>query len=140
MAVHAYGLTFPPDDPPRTDEINFRRAELLRQILVDHGDAHKRVFITEGGWNDHPRWTKAVRPYDRIVHTLRAYDMALNDWPWCEAVCLWAFRFPWPNKTYQDHYAFVTPEFIPKPVYIEARNYALDLPYEYLEGDPLSPP
>ena len=26
-------------------------------------------MITEGGWNDHPRWTRAVRPGQRIANT-----------------------------------------------------------------------
>ena len=133
LAIHAYGFTFPPDDPPDANEVNLARAELIRALMVRHGDAHKPGFITEGGWNDHPRWTKAVRPYERIAYTIRAYDKALAEWPWCEAVCPWAFRYPWPQKTYQDYFAFVTPEFIPKPLYVDVSHYARGEPYEYLE-------
>jgi hypothetical protein len=133
LAIHAYGLTFPPDDPADSRQINYARAELLRQVMERNGDGHKRCYITEGGWNDHPRWTKAVRPYQRLEYTVRAYEKALVEWEWCEAVCLWAFRYPWPQQTYQDYYAFVTPEFVPKPVYSEVQHYARGEPYEYLE-------
>ena len=136
LAIHAYGFTFPPDDPADVNEVNLARAELLRQVMVRHGDQDKPCYITEGGWNDHPRWTKAVRPYQRIEYTLRAYEKALREWEWCEAVCLWVFRYPWPQKTYQDYFAFVTPEFVPKPIYAEVAHYAHGEPYEYLENAP----
>jgi len=133
LAAHAYGMTAPPDDPADPQTINFARTELLREVMVRNNDAHKPIYVTEGGWNDHPRWTKAVRPYERIGYTIRAYEMALHQWDWCEAVCMWAFRFPWPQKTYQDYFAFVSPEFITKPVYMDVRNYARGEPFEYLE-------
>jgi GH35 family endo-1,4-beta-xylanase len=133
MAIHAYGFTFPPDDPAHPQEINFARAELTYAVMQRNGDGDKPCFITEGGWNDHPRWTKAVRPYQRIEYTLRAYEKALREWEWCQAVCLWAFRYPWPQKTYQDYFSLVTPEFIPKPIYSELQRYARGEPLEYVE-------
>ena len=136
LAIHAYGLTFAPDDPADPQEVNFSRAELLHHIMIEYGDGDKPSYITEGGWNDHPRWTKAVRPYQRIAYTIRAYEKAQQEWPWCRAVCLWAFRFPWPQGTYQDYYAFVSPEFIAKPIYTEVSHYAHGEPYEYLEEAP----
>lgn len=133
MAVHAYGLTFPPDDPADPEQINFARAELIYQVMARNGDGHKRCYITEGGWNDHPRWTKAVRPYQRIEYTVRAYQMALEEWDWCAALCLWAFRYPWDQSSYQDYYAMVTTPFEPKPVYLEVQHYARGEPFEFLE-------
>ena len=82
------------------------------------------AMITEGGWNDHPRWTRAVRPGQRIDYTLRAYDYALHQWPWMEAVCFWAFRYPWDAKSYQDYFTFVRTDFEPKPIYQELQKYA----------------
>ena len=133
MAIHAYGFTFPPDDPADPHEVGFARAELIHRVMAEHGDGHKPCYITEGGWNDHPRWTKGVRPYERMEYTIRAYEKALVEWDWCRAVCMWAFRYPWPLRTYQDHFSFVTPEFIPKPIYAEIRHYAHGEPLEYLE-------
>ncbi len=133
LAVHAYGLTFSPDDPADPQVVNFARAELYRELMIQYGDEQKSCYITEGGWNDHPRWTKAVRPYQRIAYTIRAYEKVQTEWPWCRAVSLWAFRFPWSENTYQDYFTFVTPEFVPKPVYTEVRNYAHGDPFEYLE-------
>jgi len=124
LAAHAYGWGLPPDDPPAPERINFARVELLRQIMVAHGDADKPIYITEGGWNDSPRWTKAVRPAQRVTYTVRAYQKALEEWPWVKAVCLWAFRFPRPERNYRDYFAFVTTDFTPRPVYLAVQQYA----------------
>jgi hypothetical protein len=91
--------------------------------MEEFGDAAKPALLTEGGWNDSPRWTYGVRPAERIAYTLRAYQLA-TEWPWLEAMCLWAFRTPKPTRTYHDHYAFVTPDFIPTPLYLEVQRAA----------------
>jgi len=124
LAVHAYGWHFPAEDPPAPDKINFRRTELLRAIMVEYGDEEKKIYITEGGWNDHPRWTKAVRPAQRAWYTIQAYQWAQDRWPWCEAVCLWAFRYPRPTHTYQDYFTFVSVDFQPKPIYEMVKEYS----------------
>ena len=111
-------------DPAAVDEVNFGRAELLHQVMVRNGDGNKKCIITEGGWNDHPRWTKAVRPGQRIEYTIRAYEKVLKEWDWCEGVAFWAFRYPRPARTYQDYYTFVAIDFTPKPIYWEVQQYA----------------
>ncbi len=123
LAVHAYGWVYPPDDPPAPDVVNFRRTELVHQLLQENGYGDMPIHITEGGWNDHPRWTRAVKPGQRIEYTIQAYQMA-QEWPWLESISLWAFRYPWPAKTYLDYFTFVTPDFIPKPIYEEVQRYA----------------
>jgi hypothetical protein len=125
VAVHAYGLTAPPDDPSAPNKLNFARAEQVHDLLVQRGDGSKPVYITEGGWNDSPRWSYAVKPYQRVEYTVRAYDKALTEWPWSAAVTMWASRLPSPAYTYFDNYTFLTSDFIPKPVYLEVQKYAL---------------
>ena len=122
LSAHAYGWSFSADDPPDPDIINFRRTELVHQLLVDNGYPDMPVYITEGGWNDHPRWTRAVKPVQRIENTVRAYEL-VESWPWAEMVGLWAFRYPWPARTYLDYFTFVTPDFEPKPIYLEVQRY-----------------
>lgn len=123
LAIHAYGWYSDPDEPADPQVVNFRRSELLRDLMVANGDGHKRAMITEGGWNDHPRWTRAVRPGQRIAYTLRAYELALAEWDWLDAVCLWVFRYPWDAKSYQDYFTFVRTDFEAKPIYEEVRRY-----------------
>jgi len=124
LAIHAYGWHFAPDEPPDPQVVNLRRSELLRQIMVRNGDGHKSAMITEAGWNDHPRWTRAVRPGQRITYTVDAFRLAQDQWPWLDSLSLWVFRFPWDAKSYQDYYTFVSTDFEPKPIYEEVRRYA----------------
>jgi hypothetical protein len=124
LAVHAYGWYSDADEPPDPEVINFRRTELLHDIMVQNGDGDKPVMITEGGWNDHPRWTRAVRPGQRIRNTISAYEIAHNEWPWLKNLSFWAFRYPWDTQTYQDYFTFVDTEFEPKAIYLEVQAYA----------------
>jgi hypothetical protein len=124
LAIHAYGWYSDPDEPADPATVNFRRSELLRAVMVANGDEAKRAMITEGGWNDHPRWTRAVRPGQRIAYTIRAYQVAQEEWHWMDAVALWAFRYPWDAKSYQDYFTFVRTDFEPKPIYEEVQRYS----------------
>jgi hypothetical protein len=124
LAVHAYGWRYPPAAEPDPEVVNWRRTELLRQVMVRNGDASKSVMITEGGWNDHPRWSKSVRPGQRVAYTLQAYEWARQRWEWCPVVALWVLRFPRPMGGYLDYFTFVTVDFTLKPVYVEVRRYA----------------
>ena len=122
LAVHTYGFKFPPASDPAPEILNFRRVELLREVMLANGhDAP--IYITETGWNDHPRWTRAVRPGQRIQYTLDALDYAADNWPYVETVALWMFRTPAPSRSYMDYFTLVTPEFIAKPIYDELQRY-----------------
>jgi polysaccharide biosynthesis protein PslG len=141
LAGHAYGWQEPPDEPPDPATINFRRLELQREIMVEAGDGAKPILVTETGWNDHPRWTKAVRPAQRIAYTLEALDLAANRWRWAEVVALWAFRLPTLAHNYNDYYTLVSPDFEPKPIYEALRARFGERPAEATDGlEPRSEP
>lgn len=123
LAVHTYGLTFPPAAEPAPDLLNFRRVELVRTVMEEYGDSHKNIYITESGWNDHPRWTLAVRPGQRIAYTLDAIRYAEANWPYVKMLAIWAFRYPAPVRSYPDYFTLVTPEFVPKPIYHELQQF-----------------
>jgi hypothetical protein len=124
LAVHTYGFTEPPESEPAFDRLNFRRAELVRDIMVKRGDVDKPVFITESGWNDHPRWALAVNPAERIAYTLNAYDWMEEHWDWAQSLCLWVLRYPRPTYSYPDNFTLVTTEFQYKPIYYELQGAA----------------
>lgn len=123
LAIHTYGFTQAPLNEPAPDELNFRRAELLvditQQYLPD-----SRVFITETGWNDHPRWSQAVRPSERMQYTLDAFRYAEENWNWLDEMCLWVFRYPAPTYNYPDNYTLVKTDFQLRPLYFEVQDYA----------------
>jgi hypothetical protein len=122
-AVHAYGGQAPPDEAPAPERVNFRRIELVRAMLDDFGDAHKPIIITEGGYNDHPRWSAAVRPADRIRWTIATYELA-QTYPWLEAVGLWQFSTPFATRSHPDAWNFVAPDGTPRAIYHAVQAYA----------------
>ncbi|MEO1665486.1 MAG: beta-galactosidase [Chloroflexota bacterium] len=124
MTLHTYGFTHPAEMPPAPDALNFRRAELLYDVMARYGDADKPVYITETGWNDHPQWALAVRPSERAIYTIDGLHIA-EDWPWLDQMCLWMLRTPAPINSHQDGYTMMTPEFQLKAIYYAVQNYAL---------------
>jgi len=128
LAVHTYGFTAPANAPPDAAALNFRRVEVLRAVMEQHGDSATPIYITESGWNDDPRWTQAVTPSQRVAYTLDALRRA-ETWPWLETLCLWVLRTPALFYSYPDHFALVTPDFYPRPIYHAVRAYALGEPF-----------
>ncbi len=124
LAVHAYGLTFPADAEPGPEILNFRRIELVRQVMVENGDEATPIYVTEMGWNDHPRWTMAVKSGQRIQYTIDALEYARENWPYVETLAIWAFRYPAPTRSYPDYFTLVTPEFVTKPIYDALKAYS----------------
>ncbi len=124
LAIHSYGFREPPEAEPGRDRLNFRRGELLREIMRANGDGHKPATITESGWNDHPRWAQAVRPSQRTAYTLRAFEFAERNWDWLENLCLWALRFPADVHSYPDNSTLVSADFLEKPIYFALQDYA----------------
>jgi len=124
LAIHTYGFSEAPLAPPQADTLNFRRAELLYDIVQAYDDAGTPVYITESGWNDHPRWAKAVRPAQRIRYTIGGFEYAESNWPWVEELCIWAFRYPLPTLSYPDNFTLVTTDFQMKPIFHALQAYA----------------
>lgn len=138
LALHTYGFTRPATEDPAPDRLNFRRAELLIDIMREHDDPDKPVFITESGWNDNPRWVHAVRPSQRVAYTLDAFRWADEHWDWLDALCIWLLRYPRPAGSYRDNFTLITPDFQNKPIYEALRAYARGWPSE--EESWLPPP
>jgi hypothetical protein len=128
FSVHAYDLTkSAPETEPAPDRINFRRTELLRAMLAEAG-INKPIYITEMGWNDHPRWVYAVHPGDRITFTLDSFRYAETRWPEVRAVCVWNFRTPAATRSYPDNWQLVWSDFQPRPIYDAIRDFARPQP------------
>ena len=121
LAIHAYGAQVAPDEEPHPDRVNFRRIEVYRNLLKEAGQT-RPLIVTEGGWNDHPRWSGAVSPADRLRWTVDAYRLSAT-WPDVIAVCFWQFRAP-TTHSYQDNFNFVAADGTPKAIYWAIREYA----------------
>ena len=124
LAVHSYGQVTMALDEPAAHLINFRRTELLRDIMGEFGDEQKSVYVTESGWNDHPHWVQAVTPAQRVANTLDALEWSTDNWPWVENTCIWLFRYTRSTGTYRDNFTMVTPDFQIKPIYYAVQSFA----------------
>jgi polysaccharide biosynthesis protein PslG len=122
VSLHTYGFTLPATAPPAPDVLNFRRAELLYDVMRAYGDGDKPIYITEAGWNDDPYWAQAVTPSQRAVYTIDALEIGAG-WPWLDQMCLWMLRTPAPINSHQDGYTMITPGFQWKAIFYAVQNY-----------------
>ncbi len=89
-AGQAYGFSQPPEAAPSQDQLNFRRVELLREVLVRHGLTDTPIYITAWGWwtPQQPELDLATSPWGGVpVASLpefqrRGWDWAQAHWPW----------------------------------------------------------
>ena len=107
----------------------FRRAEELRQVMVDHGDADKSMWMTEFGWtteNQAPGYEYgAFNSEDEVAQYLtRAFEIMLNEWDWVSGAFVWNLnwstlagpedeKFPW---------SAVNADWTPRPAYDAMRD------------------
>jgi hypothetical protein len=126
-SANGYGLDQPPEAPPDPKVLNFRRVELIRDIMVKNGDANKPIWFDEYGWNASPEslpeeeknYWRHVTLERQAEWTVAGVRYARKNWPWAGVIAIWYFRqvgdIP-PNKA-EYYFQMVDPEFVPQPVY-----------------------
>lgn len=89
VAGQAYGFEAEPETPAGPDRLNFRRLELLRQVMLAHGDAETPIWATAFGWNALPDdWAGRPSPWHsappevQAKRTAAAITYARQNWPW----------------------------------------------------------
>ena len=126
MGTMVYGLwTGPYDRRASRDRANFSRAQLIREVMVRHGDGNKAIWATEVGWNAVPEGFPAPASYGRVsesqqaVYAVEAYQRISREWPWMGVMNYWFFRRPSDAEVNQTWYYFrmMEPDFRPLPVY-----------------------
>lgn len=103
LGYHPYGFDAPPEEAPAVNRYNFRRAEVIRQIMTQYR-VNKPIWTTEFGWlrdpaedgvscpDNHP----SIRDFDwlrldgntQADYILRAFQYA-SRWPWSGPLFLW---------------------------------------------------
>lgn len=126
MSANAYGKEFPPEDPPSRDKLNFRRVELLREVMERNGDGNKAVWFNEYGWNASPetipveelRWGR-VTPEQQADYTVRGIQYARDNWPWAGVFTIWYLRQVGDLSPTSSEYYFslVDFDFVVSPTY-----------------------
>jgi hypothetical protein len=137
MGAMVYGLwTGPLDRRTGPERTNFSRAQLIREIMVRHGDADKPLWATEVGWNALPADFQAAAIYGRVTpeqqarYAVQAYQRAAREWPWMGVMNYWFFRRPSDAERDQPWYYFrmAEPDFTLLPVYEAMRELTAQPP------------
>jgi hypothetical protein len=101
----------------------FRRVEQLREIMVEHGDADKQIWLMEFGWTTdtvHPAYawyaTTENKKADLIVE---AFQYARQNWaPWIGVMTLWTIADPaWGPQDEQVWWSITNPDGTTRPAY-----------------------
>jgi hypothetical protein len=137
-SANAYGLDQPPDAAPGPKILNFRRVELLRDIMVQNGDTDKAIWLNEYGWNASPdtlseeqkNYWRHVSEQTQADWTVQGVQYARQHWPWAGVISIWYFRQVGDVPPDQAEYYFrmVNPDFTPVLVYDAVKNDAMKYP------------
>jgi hypothetical protein len=145
LATNAYLLwSAPTDDRMRPLVINYGRTEYLRDIMVQNGDAHKPIWISEMNSNAVPVGPSAEGiigwgAYGRVSLETQAewaplaYQRAQAEWPYVGVVNFWFFKPASDAEQNHAKYYFrmLEPDFTPLPVYQAMQDYTRRPPKMY---------
>jgi hypothetical protein len=105
----------------------FRHVEDLHQVMVDHGDAGKRVVVLEFGWTidtrpNSPYAWHAVTEEQQADYFVRAYQYAKQHWqPWIGTMSLiYMPNADWTEEEEQYWWSIAVPnypQFLPRKAY-----------------------
>ncbi len=126
MSANAYGKDSPPEEEPSREKLNFRRVELLREVMVKNGDEDKAVWFNEYGWNASPPDMKEellfwgrVSPQEQADYTVRGIRYARDNWPWAGVFTIWYMRQVGdiPNDVSEYYFGLVNFDFVAGATY-----------------------
>ncbi|MBE7551014.1 MAG: hypothetical protein HS126_08065 [Anaerolineales bacterium] len=120
LGAHPYSFGQAPD-APESDRNHpaFRRLAELRRIMVEHGDRHKPVWITEMGWTIDPPPDQAdigVSQEQQATYLVEALELIRHEWPWVELVTVWNLSRPTPGDPFGG-YSLLDETGRPSPSY-----------------------
>jgi len=130
LSVKPYGMWYEPLDRRLSPvETNFSRPILLREVMVDHGDADKAVWAVEFGWCALPSsWSGRPSPWGsdseevQARRTVEAIERAREEWPWMGVLALQHFH---PLAEADDPvkcFSLVTDDWEPRLTYLRVQE------------------
>jgi len=138
-AAKPYGFDTGPDDR-RTEVgvLNFSRAQLVREVMLAHGDRDKAIWAVEFGWNALPPgwqgppsiWGQ-VSEKEQARYTVAAIERARNEWPWLGVLAVTHFQPDVPPDDPHWGFALVDQQWQPRLVYQRLQNLATAPPVAY---------
>lgn len=133
LSANAYGLAYPPDDPPQENRLNFLRFTFLHDVAAKNGEPNKPIWFNEYGWNASPAefppdqliWGRVSRA-QQAQYTVDGIKLAKQKYPYVGVVNIWYFRqvgtIPKTDSSY--YFDMVDPAFNEEPVYGAVRDAA----------------
>ena len=132
MAVQGYGLWSGPTDTrmhPRV--LNISHHLYIRDLMVQNGDSHKPIWISEMNWNVAPEGIEPrygrVTPEQQARYLPLAYARVLYDWPWIGVANAWYLKRATDQWEQQGepaaYFRLLAPDFTPQPVYHAMQQY-----------------
>ncbi|MCY3957234.1 MAG: O-antigen ligase family protein [Chloroflexi bacterium] len=124
-ATMSYGLWTGPRDIRIDDQrVNFPRAVLWREAMLEFGDAQTPVWATEYGWMSlPPGWAGdpgiwGNHPIDvQAAWTVDGIRRARDQWSWMPTIVIWASR--WPEdlgpRDPTPYFRLMDKDFTPRP-------------------------
>jgi hypothetical protein len=127
IGIHNYGGNTEPELDPTECVICFRRAELYRHIMEEHGDGDTPIWATETGWLHgtdvdlaHFNWMK-VSPEQQGEYLVRAIQYASASWPWFQGMMIFNLDHstaPWHGAETSMHwFSLLNPDHSPRYAY-----------------------
>jgi len=139
LGAHGAGFKAPPelspDDVAKNPDLNhgegtagriycFRHVEDVRKVMVDNGDAAKRLAILEFGWTTDPRpespyaW-HAVTEQQQADYLVGAFKWASEHWqPWIGVMSAIYIAAPtWTTNDEEYYWAITLPDGKARPAY-----------------------
>jgi hypothetical protein len=143
-SANGYGLDQPPDAPPDPKVLNFRRVELIHDIMESNGDGSKPIWFNEFAWNASPaslppeerNYWRHVTPEQQAEWTVEGVEYARENWPWAGVLSIWYFRQVGdiPPEKAEYYFAMVFPDFTTQPVYASVNTAARNYPGPATQG------
>ncbi len=136
VAAKPYGFdTGPGDRRADEDVLNFSRLLLLREVMVEHGDAAKPLWATHWGWNAlPPGWEGSPSLWGQTdeqtqaTRTVAALQRARAEWPWVGAMMLDCWQPAVPLDDPHWGFALLRPDGSPRPLYDALADWVASLP------------
>jgi hypothetical protein len=101
----------------------FRHLEDLRQVMVENGDAERKVAVLEMGWTSDPRpdspyrW-HSVTEQEKGEYLARAFRYARENWPWVAFMTVIYIPEPaWTAASEQLHWSITNTDGGPREAY-----------------------
>ena len=135
-AAKPYGFWHRADDP-QTDVsvLNFSRVELLRRVMVAHGEADKPLWAVAFGWNALPEgWQGRPSAWGtdtegvQFTDTIAAIERARRQWPWLGLMLLSHLQPDVPPDDPFVGFSLLDKSGRPRPVYDAVRALATARP------------